>query len=77
MPSERLDEALEQWLASILACGPRAIRIQKRLIVDWDRMSTVDAARAGIQAYVDAYRTDEPRRLMTAFVNRRRAPKSD
>jgi enoyl-CoA hydratase len=77
VPSEHLNEALEQWLASILACGPRAIRIQKRLIVDWDRMSTVDAARAGIQAYVDAYRTDEPRRLMTAFVNRRRAPKSD
>jgi enoyl-CoA hydratase/carnithine racemase len=73
---ERLDDAVERWIDSILACGPRAIRIQKRLITDWDRMATVDAARAGIQAYVDAYRTDEPRRLMTAFVDRRKPPPS-
>jgi len=34
--------------------------------------------RAGIPAFVDAYRTDEPRRLMTAFANRpRRKPAAD
>ncbi|MBK1992616.1 hypothetical protein JG676_08455, partial [Campylobacter sp. 2018MI35] len=48
------------------------VRIQKRLIMDWDRMSPTEGARAGIQAYVDAYRTDEPRRYMTAFLNRRK-----
>jgi enoyl-CoA hydratase len=74
VPSRDLDAAVERWLASLLACGPRAVRIQKRLVIDWDRMSTTDAARAGIQAYVDAYRTDEPRRLMTAFLERRRPP---
>jgi enoyl-CoA hydratase len=71
VPSRDLDAAVERWLASLLACGPRAVRIQKRLVIDWDRMSTTDAARAGIQAYVDAYRTDEPRQLMTAFLERR------
>ena len=74
VPAAELDEAVERWLASLLACGPKAVRIQKRLIIDWDRMSPTDGARAGIQAFVDAYRTDEPRRLMTAFVNRRKAP---
>jgi hypothetical protein len=34
-------------------------------------MSTTDAARAGIQAFVDAYATDEPSRLMRAFLERR------
>ena len=72
VPGDQLDAAVEAWITSLLACGPQALRIQKRLIGDWDRMSTTDAARAGIQAFVDAYRTDEPRRLMTAFVNRRR-----
>ncbi len=72
VPYAQLDDAVEAWLASLLACGPRAVRIQKRLIMDWDRMSTTDGARAGIQAYVDAYRTDEPRRMMLAFVNRKR-----
>jgi enoyl-CoA hydratase/carnithine racemase len=71
--SEAIDAAVEQWLASLIACGPLALRIQKRLVIDWDRMSTTDAARAGIQAYVDAYRTDEPGRLMRAFLERRRS----
>ena len=72
VPSRELDAAVEQWLDSLLACGPRALRIQKRLLIDWDRMSTTDAARAGIQAFVDAYATDEPSRLMRAFLDRRR-----
>ncbi|HXJ85073.1 MAG TPA: enoyl-CoA hydratase-related protein [Candidatus Methylomirabilis sp.] len=73
VPARELDAAVEQWLASLLACGPRALRLQKRLVIDWDRMSTTDAARAGIQAFADAYRTDEPRRLMLAFLEERRA----
>lgn len=72
VPYDQLDTAVEGWLTSLLACGPRAVRLQKRLILDWDRMSVTDAARAGIQAYVDAYRSDEPRRMMLAFVNRKR-----
>ena len=72
VPYAELDAAVEGWIESLLACGPRAVRIQKRLIIDWDRMSVTDGARAGIQAYVDSYRTDEPHRLMTAFVNRKK-----
>jgi len=72
VPYSDLDAAVELWLGSLLACGPRAVRIQKRLIVDWDRMNVTEGARAGIQAYVDSYRSDEPNRLMTAFLNRRK-----
>src|SRR4029078_12339262 len=67
-----LDAALESGVKSLVACGPNAVRIQKRLIMDWDRMSPTEGARAGIQAFVDAYRTDEPKRYMTNFLNRRR-----
>jgi enoyl-CoA hydratase len=73
VPYDGLDGAVDDWVKSLLACGPRAVRIQKRLIIDWDRMSVTDGARAGIQAYVDSYRTDEPKRMMTAFVNRKRS----
>lgn len=72
VPPEHLDTAVDSWITSILACGPGAVRLQKRLILDWDRMSVTDGARAGIQAYVDAYRSDEPRRLILAFVHRQR-----
>ena len=57
-----LDAAVESWLASLLRGGPKAIRIQKRLIMDWDRMGVTDGARAGVQAYVESYRSDEPNR---------------
>lgn len=69
---DALDETVDAWIASLLACGPNAVRIQKRLIMDWDRMSVTDGARAGIQAYVESYRSDEPNRLMTAFLNRKK-----
>ena len=71
VPQAGLDAAVESWIDSLLACGPNAVRVQKRLIVDWDRMSTTDGARAGVQAYVDCYRTDEPNRMMTAFLTRK------
>ena len=77
VPLAELDAAVEGWIDSLLSCGPGALAIQKRLILDWDRMSPTDGARAGIQAYADAYRTDEPARMMTAFLNRRRAPAPD
>ncbi len=72
VPCDRLDDAVEAWITSLLACGPRVLRIQKRLIIDWDRLSTTEGARAGIQAFVDAYRSDEPRKMMRAFVNRKK-----
>ena len=76
VPLAGLDDAVESWIKSLVACGPNAVRIQKRLIMDWDRMSPTEGARAGIQAFVDAYRTDEPRRYMTAFLNRKKGTTS-
>ena len=68
----RLDESVEQWVASILAAGPRAIRIQKKLVRDWERMTIAQAVQAGIRACTEARKTDEPRRLMAAFLERRK-----
>lgn len=62
-----LDPAVEAWLASIVAAGPRAIRLQKALISDWERLPIAEAVQAGIRACVAARATDEPRRMMNAF----------
>jgi enoyl-CoA hydratase/carnithine racemase len=70
--TRELDAAVESWLTAILAAGPRAIRIQKRLMQDWERMSISDAVRQGIAAMVEAHRTAEPHRLMQAFVDRKK-----
>lgn len=71
-----LDVAVEQWITSILAGGPRAIRLQKALVRDWERLSIEKAIQAGIRACVEARKTDEPRRLMTAFLERKKPGKA-
>jgi enoyl-CoA hydratase/carnithine racemase len=69
--ADSLDSAVEQWVTSILAGGPRAIRLQKALVRDWERMPVAEAVQAGIRACVKARESDEPRRLMEAFLKRK------
>jgi enoyl-CoA hydratase/carnithine racemase len=67
-----LDAAVEKMVSSVLLGGPRAIRLQKALIRDWQRMSQTDAVWQGIRACVAARDTDEPKRMMEAFMARKR-----
>jgi enoyl-CoA hydratase/carnithine racemase len=71
-----LDAGVERWISSILTAGPRAIRLQKALVRDWERMTIKQAVQAGIRACVEARKTDEPRRLMAAFLERRKGVSS-
>jgi enoyl-CoA hydratase/carnithine racemase len=65
-PPDRLDAAVERFAAMILAGGPHAMRLQKALILDWEDLSASAAVARGIDAFADAYATDEPRRMTTA-----------
>jgi len=68
---EALDGAVEKWVRAIVTAGPRAIRLQKELNRDWERMSIADAVQQGIRAVGRAHETDEPRKLLSAFRNRK------
>lgn len=68
---DKLDEATEKWVSSILAAGPNAIRIQKELNRDWERMSIADAVQQGIRAVGRAHSTGEPRRMLEAYLEKR------
>ena len=67
-----LDRAVEAWLDGITASGPLAIRAQKALNRKWQTLPLDDAIQAGVDAFADAYCTDEPRERMQAFINRKR-----
>ena len=67
-----LDAAVAEWSEDILAAGPRAIRLQKALVAQWERLPLDDAIRAGIDALAAAYETDEPKRMTDRFLARRR-----
>jgi enoyl-CoA hydratase len=72
VPAAELDAVVETWIESILDCGRRAVRLQKALVRDWERMPVNDAIQRGIEACVEARRTDEPRRMMADFLERKR-----
>lgn len=72
VPAAELDAAVEAWVAAICGAGPRAVRIQKALVRDWERLSIRDAIQRGIDACAEARMTDEPARLMQAFVDRKK-----
>ncbi len=68
---EDLNAAVEDWVDAILSAGPNAIRAQKELMRDWERMSISDAIQQGIRAVAAAHGTEETKRLMGAFVEKR------
>lgn len=71
VPEASLDTAVEAWIAALLRNGPRAVRLQKRLIRDWEEKPLAAAIDAGVDAFVAAWETDEPRRAMAEFMAKR------
>jgi len=72
VPLDGLDAAVEACLAALLKAGARATRLQKKLIRQWEDLPVSGAIAAGIDAFAEAYATDEPSRLMRAFLDRTR-----
>ena len=69
---DALDAAVEARLASLLANGPQAVRLQKQLIRQWEDLTLSQAVGRGIESFTQAYAGDEPVRMMKAFTQRRR-----
>ena len=67
VPLSELDAAVDQCISSLLQAGPRAIRLQKKLIRAWENLPLRDAIRAGIDSFVEAWKTEEPRERMHQF----------
>jgi enoyl-CoA hydratase len=70
VPAGELDTALETWVASIVESGPRAIRLQKELVREWEAMPVNEAIEAGIRCMYRAYQSDEPTRMVNAAIQR-------
>jgi enoyl-CoA hydratase/carnithine racemase len=63
--------AVDEWLTTLRACAPAAVRLQKELIVRWRESDLPAAVRAGIDAFARAYTTGEPREGAEAFLAKR------
>jgi enoyl-CoA hydratase len=71
-PEGGLDAAVEQTVASLLACGPEALRTQKALLRQWEELPLTESVNLSIGVFGQSYLTDEPKRLMQGFIDRKR-----
>jgi len=60
---EELDAAVARLVEPIVESGPRAIRLQKQLITDWEDLPLRAAVNKGIACFSRAFETDEPARM--------------
>ncbi|HEX5326394.1 MAG TPA: enoyl-CoA hydratase [Acetobacteraceae bacterium] len=69
---DALDPAVAKLADAILAAGPRAVRLQKELIRQWEDLPVAEAVARGIDCFVRSWETDEPAGMMGSFLERRR-----
>ncbi len=70
-PLDELSGVIEALLDKLLEAQPRAVRIQKKLIRTWEDLATTQAIAAGVEAFEDAWTTDEPATAMARFMAER------
>jgi len=71
-PDGGLDAAVEHTVQALLACGPEALRAQKALLRQWEELPLKESVDLSIGVFGRSFLTDEPTRLMQAFVKRKR-----
>jgi enoyl-CoA hydratase/carnithine racemase len=71
-PEGGLDAAVEATVASILECGPEAMRLQKALLRRWEELPLKQSVDLSIGVFGQAFLTGEPQRLMQGFLDRKR-----
>ncbi|HEX5211532.1 MAG TPA: enoyl-CoA hydratase [Pseudolabrys sp.] len=67
-----LDAEVEAILTALFAAGAQAVRSQKALMQRWESLPVDQAIQAGIDAFARVFETDEPKRMLSAFVKRKR-----
>lgn len=76
VPAGSLDAEVNRVLSSILACGPKALRLQKELITRWETQPLPQAIATGIDTFARAYESAEPGKMMDRFLKGQAARKA-
>jgi enoyl-CoA hydratase len=71
-PEGGLDAAVEKTVEALLKCGPQALRAQKDLLRQWEELPLTESVDISIGVFGRSFLTDEPKRLMQAFIDRKR-----
>jgi len=71
-PPDGLDASVEHVVKMLLECGPEALRSQKALLRQWEELPLTEAVNVSIGLFGKSFLTDEPKRLMQGFIDRKR-----
>jgi enoyl-CoA hydratase len=71
-PEGGLDAAVEKTVVALLECAPEALRSQKALLRQWEELPLTESVNLSIGVFGKSFLTDEPKRLMQAFIDRKR-----
>ena len=71
-PEGGLDDAVEHTVKALLECGPEALRAQKALLRQWEDLPLKESVNLSIGVFGKSFLTDEPKRLMQGFIDRKR-----
>jgi enoyl-CoA hydratase/carnithine racemase len=69
---EAIDAEVDRMLAALLAAGPQALLRQKALMRQWENLPADAAIAAGIDVFARTFQSDEPARMLSTFVERKR-----
>lgn len=72
IPHDRLRQATLELARKILANGPTAMKLQKKLVRQWMNLPLDDSIKTGIAAFHDCFETTEPREGSIAFLEKRK-----
>jgi len=67
-----LDAAVEKTVKALLEFGPEALRSQKALLRQWEELPLTESVNLSIGVFGKSFLTDEPKRLMQGFIDRKR-----
>ena len=67
VPAVELDAAVDELVGVIVRNGPTGIRLQKKLMREWERSSLDNGIRAGIDALANAYVDGDPVGRIAAY----------
>ncbi len=72
VPRDSIDEAVERWLADILACAPLSIRAIKQVVRLTSHLSASEAQGQRLPALVEALVSEDSSEGVKAFVEKRK-----
>jgi enoyl-CoA hydratase len=71
-PEGGLDATVEKTVEALLKCGAEALRAQKALLRQWEELPLTESVNLSIGVFGRSFLTDEPKRLMQEFIDRKR-----